>query len=95
MDTHISDGLPMIRNSTLSYLSALVPHLDRSLDLPQVHSVYRRELLVLSHNMGIGQVYVASYHLQCGVSENQLKGENIPAVHEVVDREGMPKQMNV
>ncbi len=45
---------------------------------------------MLPDNILRGKVDITSNHLQAGVSENLLEGEDIASVHQIVGGEGVP-----
>ena len=50
---------------------------------------------MLADNILGGKVDITPDHLQAGVSQNLLEGEDVPSVHEVVGGEGMSAEMSV
>lgn len=56
---------------------------------PACMTVHRRIAAVLEPNVGIGQVHVPPHHLEGRVFEDALERERVPAVHEVVNGEGV------
>jgi len=51
--------------------------------------------MMLANNKLRGQSDVTSNHLQAGVPQNLLEGEDVSSIHQIVGGEGVPAEMSM
>jgi len=51
--------------------------------------IYRRELVVLKLDMSVRDMHVHLGNFQSGVTEYQLQGHHVPAIHQITHSEGV------